>query len=179
MLVFYLSVLDDPDDKKSFEKLYYDNRQKMYAIAYSILNNSTDAEDAVEETFFKIANNFTEISQKDCKNLNAYIVIICRNTAINMYNSNKRETVIDEEAAEEIVDPEYFEQADYEELYAAIKMLPQKYKDTIYLFDLMGLSGKATADALNIKENAVNQRVKRARQMLRQILEAGDFNERK
>lgn len=37
------------------EVLYYTYRRLMYKIAYEILNNKHDAEDAVSETFFKIS----------------------------------------------------------------------------------------------------------------------------
>ena len=43
------------------EVLYYTYRRLMYKIAYEILNNKHDAEDAVSETFFKISKNMDRI----------------------------------------------------------------------------------------------------------------------
>lgn len=52
MLAIYLTLIDNEDDKKSFEDLYNQNRSKAYAIAFNILKNKTLAEEACSETFF-------------------------------------------------------------------------------------------------------------------------------
>lgn len=46
MLAIYLTLIDNEDDKKSFEDLYNQNRSKAYAIAFNILKNKTLAEEA-------------------------------------------------------------------------------------------------------------------------------------
>lgn len=51
MLAIYLTLIDNEDDKKSFEDLYNQNRSKAYAIAFNILKNKTLAEEACSETF--------------------------------------------------------------------------------------------------------------------------------
>ena len=53
MLGFYLSLIDSDDDKNKFEQLYLTYRQDMYKIAYSILKNNADAEDAVHQAFLQ------------------------------------------------------------------------------------------------------------------------------
>ena len=59
-------------------------------------------------------------------------------------------------------------------LYAAIKKLPQKYKDIIYLYDLLDIGTKATAKILKISVDTVYKRVSRARTLLKRLLEKGD-----
>ena len=76
MLSIYLSVLDSDEDKSRFEVLYNLYRQSMYAIAYGILHNEFDAEDAVHESFLKIANHFEKIEEIKCPKTKAFIVII-------------------------------------------------------------------------------------------------------
>ena len=66
--IMYMSLVDD-DDLPQFEKLYEKYRQQLYAIAYSILNNEQDAEDAVQIAFQNIANDFKKISQIPCNEL--------------------------------------------------------------------------------------------------------------
>ena len=58
MLAIYLTLIDNEDDKKSFEDLYNQNRSKAYAIAFNILKNKTLAEEACSETFFSLAKSF-------------------------------------------------------------------------------------------------------------------------
>jgi len=52
LLALYLGVLDGAEDKALFEKLYITYRQPMLYRARAILENDTDAEDAVHEVFF-------------------------------------------------------------------------------------------------------------------------------
>ena len=89
MLAIYLSMLETNEEKNQFEQLYIKYKQDMYAVAYGILKNKEDAEDAVHQSFLKIADNFSKVSQIPCHELKAYIVIICRNTAINIYRQNQ------------------------------------------------------------------------------------------
>ncbi|MGN0612991.1 MAG: RNA polymerase sigma factor [Porcipelethomonas sp.] len=58
MLGIYLALIDDDDNKNLFEELYYEYRNGMYNIAFGILHNVEDAEDAVHEAFLCIANKF-------------------------------------------------------------------------------------------------------------------------
>ena len=61
MINLYLSVIDTDDDKNQFEQLYIKYKDKMYSIAYGILHNIEDSEDAVHQAFLTIANNFEKI----------------------------------------------------------------------------------------------------------------------
>ena len=47
MLIYYLQMLDTPEEKIRFEKIYLKYRSLMYHVADSILHNRQDAEDAV------------------------------------------------------------------------------------------------------------------------------------
>ena len=172
MLAIYLSMLETNEEKNQFEQLYIKYKQDMYAVAYGILKNKEDAEDAVHQSFLKIADNFSKVSQIPCHELKAYIVIICRNTAINIYRQNQNRAEHSTELFEtEIVDESYFEKQNYDELLLAIKQLPQIYKDVIYLYFLQEFSAKETATQLEISSGLVRQRALRAKKMLKDILE--------
>ena len=67
VLPIYLAELDTQEDKDKFAELYEKYSRKMYHIALSILKNPADAEDAVDIVFSRLANKFTEISQKSNK----------------------------------------------------------------------------------------------------------------
>lgn len=55
MIAMYMSFIDSEDDREKFEIIYHEYRKRMVSVAYSILHNSEDAEDAVHETFIRIA----------------------------------------------------------------------------------------------------------------------------
>lgn len=175
MLGFYLSMLDTEDEKNLFEELYRKYSQDMYAVAFDILNNQADAEDAVHQSFLKIANNFTKISSIPRNEIKAYIVIICRNTSFNLYNQNKRDSKRKCQLNEsELVDDSFFEKESIDDLKKAIRLLDDKYKDVLYLYCLQGFSASETSKILDISVNNVRQRVMRAKQQLKKILERGE-----
>jgi RNA polymerase sigma-70 factor (ECF subfamily) len=135
VLAIYLSIIDTEEEKNQFEHLYTTYKQNMYAIAYDVLKNKEDAEDAVHQSFLKIADNFTKVLQIFCNEIKAYVVIISRNTAIDMYRQNKNRATHTTELNEtEIVDESYFENKDYDGLLKAIEQLPQIYKDVLSTF---------------------------------------------
>lgn len=180
MLSFYLMALDTEEDKNRFQEIYLTYRQDMYAIAYRILNNCEDAEDAVHEAFVSIADNFAKINQIPCQEIRYYLVIIIRNTAINLYNKNKRrakhsETLEENEISIEI---DYFEKFEYESLVKAISELPAIYKDVIYLHYYEERTAKEIAKLLKITPAAVWKRVERAKRMLKELLEKGGQHEK-
>ena len=175
--MIYMALVDD-EDISAFEEMYNKYKQPLFHIAFSILNNKHDAEDAVQEAFIKIADSFTDVLQIPCNELNSFLVIICRNAAINIYNKNKRiaehSTGLDERIAAEDV---MLIAEDKDTLMASLSRLPQEYKDVLFLYDLRGYSAKETAQLLNLSEINVRVRVFRARKMLKDILIGGDCHD--
>lgn len=60
-MIIYLQTIDDSSDKVKFERLYLHYQAFMYRIAYHILKNKQDAEDAVHNAFLSIAKNIEKI----------------------------------------------------------------------------------------------------------------------
>lgn len=83
MLAIYLSLIDDEDDREKFEILYYTYRKRMAYVANSVLHNEHDAEDAVHDTFIKLANNMKSIGDPDSDQTLSYVLKAVKNTAIN------------------------------------------------------------------------------------------------
>lgn len=60
-MLIYLQMLETPEEKSLFEQIYLEYRGLMYHVAYEILHNEQDAEDAVHQAFIKIAENIKKI----------------------------------------------------------------------------------------------------------------------
>ena len=73
---------------KSFEAFYYHYRSIVFKTVYSILNNYSDAEDAVDMTFIKVYKTFSKIVRLSEENRIGFLIIVAKNTAINIYNKN-------------------------------------------------------------------------------------------
>lgn len=178
MISICLSMLDHEEDKQSFEEIYYTYKQAMYAIAFGVLHNKEDAEDAVQKAFISIANNFEKIKSLSGQEIKSYIVIIVRNHSINIYNANKRnaERMTEYDDSDLQVNINYFENFEYAELVAVISELPAIYRDIIFLHYVRGWSPKEIGKMLDIKIETVWKRIERAKKQLKKALEErGDY----
>ncbi|MFU2032823.1 RNA polymerase subunit sigma [Bacillus wiedmannii] len=91
------------NDYEQMEELYELYEQKIYYVAYSILNNIQQAEDAVQETFITLYKNLEKLHSLATQELKRYILRIAKNKAIDSYRKNKRhETFLEEYERESI-----------------------------------------------------------------------------
>ena len=60
-MIIYLQTINDTLDRVKFEQLYQEYKAFMHGIAYQILRNQQDAEDAVHNAFLSIAKNIEKI----------------------------------------------------------------------------------------------------------------------
>lgn len=176
MINIYLSALETAEEKAEFEDLYIKYKQRMYAIAYKILHNVEDSEDAVHNAFLKIADNFEEIKKFSCKETERYIVIIVRNTSINIYRKNKNDTehLTELDDNQSIVNINFFENIEHDELIKAISNLPLIYKDILFLHYVNQYTTKEISKLLDISLDTVWKRIERAKKLLKQELEKGE-----
>lgn len=61
MLSFYLSALESAADKEDFRALYRRYHGVMERTALAILQDPRDAEEAVQEAFIRVIENFSKI----------------------------------------------------------------------------------------------------------------------
>lgn len=176
MINIYLSALDNAEDKAKFKDLYIKYKQRMYAVAYKILHNIEDSEDAVHEAFIAIADNFEKIKNFSCQELQSYIVIIVRNTSINIYRKNQKnsERLAGLDDNQLTVNVNFFENIDRDELIKAISNLPLIYKDILFLHYFRKYTTKEISKMLDISVDAVWKRIERAKKLLKQELEKGE-----
>lgn len=76
MLEMCLALIDEPSDKEKFTKIYYAYNDMMFRTAMKVLNNKSLAEEAVQDSFIKIAKNISKFSEPVCSKSAGFIVII-------------------------------------------------------------------------------------------------------
>lgn len=171
MLTFYLQMLESDEDRSEFEKIYNKYRGRMYAIAFVILKNEHDAEDAVHEAFLSIIRHFRKISKMPCPDLEAYIVIIVENKAIDILRMRKR-----------IIDIDYIDTMEgipiaapgETELSDAMSKLPARYREILLLRFHSGYTTRELAKLLDMSPDTVRKLIWRARAALKAILNGDD-----
>lgn len=162
----YLMMIDSPEDQSKFEKIYCEYKALMYYVAYKVLNNCPDAEDAVHNAFVKIAENIYKIDEAVCPKTQNYVVTIVENKAIDIYRANKRNETV--EYIDEIVGITVENQGLQGLAYCMTK-LPPRYRQIILLKYYHGYSCKEIAKQLSITEANAIKLDQRAKKKLLQI----------
>ena len=149
-----LELIENEEDREFCRKLSEQFDSAMYHVAYGILKNSADAEDAVQESYVAIINNLDKISRENCHEAWNYIVAIVRSRAINVYRRRNRESKMDEDTIENLLqesqgDGEIFELPDGSSMSELIGRMKYPYKDVLYLRYYNELSYEEIATALD------------------------------
>lgn len=166
-MLVYLAVIDEPVQKSKFEIVYHQYRGLMYYVAYRILNNASDAEDAVHDAFVKIAENMEKISDPVCPKTQSYVVTIVENKAIDLYRRKQRRGALPLEETEGLsVSPQ-----EPLGLAECIVKLPPRYRQVILLKYHQGFSCAEIASLLGISLSAAQKLDRRAKEKLQQLAE--------
>jgi RNA polymerase sigma-70 factor (ECF subfamily) len=160
------------------EEIYTLYRKLLYLTAYNILKDHQEAEDAVHSAIIKIYNNSNKIDDVRCKKTRAFVVIIVRNIAINIYNRKKMGSEINIELSENItkeehlIDPEqHMLRIDNAEWVARkLAQINPEYADIIVMRYTYQFSISEIACLINTSENNIRVKLYRARKALREVM---------
>ena len=76
MLVLFLSILENDDERRRFTNIYEQYHEKMEQVAMRILQEQHDAEDAVQNSFVQIIRHFEKVYKISCEELLFWIISI-------------------------------------------------------------------------------------------------------
>lgn len=177
MLVLYLSMIDNDDDRNLFEKIYYSYRKQMLTVALSVLENEDDAEDLVHDVFCNIAEKYIPTLQniKNEQDMKNYLLKATKNSALNKKRDTKKsislhenETVLN--AEEDLNDNSFLDMIcnslSYQEIISAIRSLDKKYEEVLYLHFVLEMSVPEVADYLKRNKNTVKIQLARGKIIL-------------
>ncbi len=166
------------EEKRRYELLALPHMDALYNAALRMTRNAADAQDLVQETFFKAFRSFHSFKQEgNCK---AWLYKILINTFINKYRKKKREPDwVDFEkvapfhpAVRESKTPEeeIFDQLLSDDVEDALRKLPEDFRMAVWLSDIEKLPYAEIANILNCPIGTVRSRIFRGRKMLREML---------
>lgn len=171
-MLMYLSMIETPDDKAKFERIYNRYRNLMFHVAYKVLGNHHDAEDAVHQAFVAIIRHLEKISDIDCPQTRSYIVLITERKAIDLIRTRHSEKVIP--LNEDLIGIEIPAPGDHG-LADALAKLPAHYREVLLLRFDNGYSAKELAQMLGMTESGVRKLIGRAKNALGRILEEESY----
>lgn len=173
--MIFLMLIDSEEDKRKFQILYQKYWRLMYKVAYEVLNNRSDVEDVLHDSFEKVAKNMDMVGEIDAKETKNLMVVIAKHKAIDIYRKKKRrrEKELNIEYAKTLYVKTVFGIEDEENIVTtAIQSLPDKYRDVMSLRFHNQYSIKEISRILNISENNVKQRILRGKSKLKEIIDS-------
>jgi RNA polymerase sigma-70 factor (family 1) len=143
---------------------------KMYRIAFRILENSEAAKDVLQESFLKLWEKRNDISR--FKSVEAYVITIVKNKCLDKLRLVKQTVDINNIQTEMLKpDLEYEQKESTNEIKKVIQQLPKQQKTIIELRDIEGLEYEEIAELLDMSVNNVRANLSYARKKIKKELE--------
>lgn len=168
MLAIYLAMLETEQDQRRFTRLFEAHEKKIYVVALRILGDRDRAEDAAQQTWLKLVQNWDRVSALSWGEVEGYVVTVAKNCALDILRSERRTVAFPEDW-----DPPAQEdrQEEYDYLVSLIRSLPENYRRVLELKLVEEQTNQEIARRLGLKESTVGVRVLRGRAMLKERLE--------
>lgn len=152
-------------DTKEFERLTTLFLDCIYRVAYSGCRNTADTEDVVQNTFLKLLERKESFPEDD--QAKYWLIRVAINECKSLWRTPWRQRVT---STVELFSEPAFETPEQSDLYDAVRELPVKYRQVVHLYYFEDYSVKEIAGILTLSETAVQTRLLRARQKLREKL---------
>lgn len=146
------------EQKLKAEQLYIKYWHLMCRVAMEILQNSADAEDAVQQAFLYLMLHMDRLGDIDFPATRAYVTLTAKHRAIDLYRSRRRCEPADISGMQAAgIHPERLGVAE------AISQLPARDRDILLLRFWEGYTTDEIARMLRMKKDAVQKAIWRAK----------------
>jgi RNA polymerase sigma-70 factor (ECF subfamily) len=149
----------------------------LYRVAYSVLRNSADAEDAVQEAFLRVLRHRAQLPE--VRDPRVWLIRIAWNVVLDRKRRMKTRPETDDvaelarvlpaaglSAAERVAAAE-----DHARVLACVERLPSKERQVMLLSAFEELTSVEIASVVGITESSVRSRLFRARNLMAEMLE--------
>lgn len=171
MISSALAVLNTAEERNIVSALYTNNSRRFFAIAFQKLNNSTEAEDAIQEAFMRIATKPDGLLKCTPEKRVSYVDVVIRNVAVEMFRkrTSHEQVELDEEMPDSACSVEDIALGKISEadLVDFIMTIPQAKREALQLRAYAHLSNKEIAEALGITEAAARKRISDAMKLIK------------
>lgn len=164
--------MTDSTKNKWFCRKVSELKNGMYTFAVSVLKNEADADDALQNTLITAYQHLDRL--RFAEKFKPWVYKILANECYRIINNRRYNVNIDE------IDCAADTKQDYETketLWNTINSMELNYRTVIILFYYENMSIKDIAKTLDISPDNVKQRLTRARNKLKLLLNQEDFYE--
>jgi RNA polymerase sigma-70 factor, ECF subfamily len=188
------AVRSDPDgtllqnvlagDRKAFELLVGRYQSKVYRLAMGLTHNSQDAEEILQEVFFKVYRNLAEFEGKSA--FSSWLYRIALNTSYMKLRERRGASLVPlDDVINQLEEQTLNQESDWssrpdDQLHTseamaiiekAVEKLPEEFKSVLILRDIEGFTNEEVGEILELSVPAIKSRLHRARLLLRQRLD--------
>jgi len=158
---------------REIAEIYARHKSTVYRVCFAYMKNTSDTEDAVQDTFFRLIKTGTAFESEEHEK--AWLIRtasnICKNALHNWWR--KRENPEDYENLRDNGNVTGFEIG---EVFGAVTELPEKYKTVVYLYYYEGYDGVEISKILGKPQSTIRNYLHEARSLLQKKL-GDDFND--
>ena len=149
----------------------------LYRVAYSVLRNSSDAEDAVQEAFLRVLRHRDTLTE--VRNHRVWLIRIVWNIVLDRKRRAKTRPETDDVSELARVLPSTWLSAEelaaaaehHARVLACVEQLPAKEREVLLLSAFEELSSVEIAAVLGITESSVRSRLFRTRNLMAELLD--------
>ncbi|MBD5141936.1 MAG: sigma-70 family RNA polymerase sigma factor [Ruminococcus sp.] len=174
-MIYFLTVIDDADDRDYFEEIYEKYHKMMFDCAMRILKNRHDAEDAVQQVLLNLWKYIYNVKKVSEEKLAGYLYATTRNHCYDLIEKNKHTTLsFDDNPELQIIietTPELIaiDKYNHSLLMEAFNELTPRYRQIIMDKAILHLNDEQAAAHIRIKVTYVRECLSRARATLRKL----------
>lgn len=163
-------------DENALESLVNQYGAALYRVAYSVLRNAADAEDAVQETFLRVLRHRDTLDE--VRDQRVWLIRIVWNIVLDRKRRAKTRPETDDVEELARVLPSAGLSAEqiaaaaqhHARVLACVDKLPTKEREVLMLSAFEELSSVEIAEVLRLSESSVRSRLFRARNLMAEML---------
>lgn len=162
-------------DVDAFEELYNQSSGAVYGLAMSIVANTQDADDVVQDTYITIYNKIDQY-QPNGKAM-AWIFTIARNTALMVIRQRKKHQHINLDDVYDVGVESTIEDDVYNEDLVEILLdeLKEDERQIVVMHAMSNIKHKDIAKQLDIPLSTVLSKYRRSMQKLKKVMEVNGY----
>jgi RNA polymerase sigma-70 factor, ECF subfamily len=165
------------DSSETITALVAEYSATLYRVAYSVMRNAAEAEDAVQETFVRVLKNQEKLGE--IRDARVWLIRITWNVVLDKKRRSKTRPENDDiadfarvlPASDRRADDSLISSQEHRRILELIDRLPHKERETLLLSAVEELSTVQIASVLGTTESSIRSRIFRARRQLSELLE--------
>lgn len=154
------------DEKEWFGDSIRECERCMYLLAFDILQNNEDVQDAIQDAILKAYSSLDQL--KDRRKLKAWLMKILLNVSYDI--ARKRKITVNIEDIEDGVVTSKSDQTDSILLRDLVMRLKPPYRTVVILFYYQDFSIKEISDITGSNLSTVKKQLQRAREQLKEMI---------